>query len=124
MNRLLVTAIVICVTISALAQIALKAGMMRPSVQAAITSAAPLNIILAVLQSPMVIVGLGLYFGSAALWLMILSKVEVSLAYPFLAVGFVIIAILGKILFDDAMSAQRIAGTALIVGGVLLLARG
>ncbi|HWW65933.1 MAG TPA: EamA family transporter [Sphingomonadaceae bacterium] len=117
--------ILLSVAISACAQIALKAGMGSPAVQRALTGGGSrIAALFDVALNPFVILGLALYFGSAAVWLLVLSKVEVSFAYPFVALGFVMTALLGRLLFHDSFSAAKIIGTLLIMAGVVVLARG
>jgi multidrug transporter EmrE-like cation transporter len=115
--------ILLSVTITACAQLMLKAGMGGAAVQRAIAGGPGLRMIAAIVLDPLVIGGLVLYFLAAAVWLFVLSKVEVSLAYPFVALGFVLTAIFGRLLFHEALSPARIAGTLLICGGVALLAQ-
>lgn len=113
------------VALSAIAQAALKAGMASPGVQRALHgSDGALAVALAIGFSPSVIAGLLLYFGSALLWLFVLAKVELSYAYPFVALGFVLTAILGRLLFNDSFSTGKIIGTTLIIAGVAVLSRG
>ena len=116
--------ILLSVLISACAQIALKAGMASAGAQRALVAHPGLPGIALAMLSPMVVVGLALYFASAAVWLLVLSRVEVSFAYPFVALGFVFTAILGRIVFHDTMSAAKVIGTLLIMSGVVVLARG
>ncbi|ANI17021.1 MULTISPECIES: hypothetical protein [Pseudomonas] len=117
--------ILISVAISAFAQVSLKAGMASPSVQKALAEGGErLSILLAVALNPLVLLGLFLYFGSAAVWLLVLSKVQVSFAYPFVALGFVLTALLGRFFFNDTFSAAKVIGTLLIVSGVVVLANG
>lgn len=116
--------ILLSVAISACAQIALKAGMASPHAQRMLAGSPGLPGLVLAMLSPMVIVGLALYFASAAVWLLVLSRVEVSFAYPFVALGFVFTAVLGRVVFGDAMSAAKIVGTLLIMGGVVVMARG
>lgn len=116
--------ILLSVTISAFAQVALKAGMSSASVQRVIGEGAPGTVLVGIALNPLVIFGLLLYFGSAAVWLFVLAKVEVSFAYPFVALGFVLTALLGRFIFNDAFSAAKIIGTLLIAAGVVVLARG
>lgn len=111
------------VTLSALAQIALKLGMSSPQVQRAMASGDASAMLFGIGLNPMVLLGLTVYFASAIVWLFVLSKVEVSFAYPFVALGFVFTAILGRIVFGDGFSAAKIGGTLLIIAGVLVLAR-
>lgn len=57
------------------------------------------------------------------MWLFVLSRVEVSFAYPFVALGFVLTAIMGRLFFQDSFSIEKAAGTALIILGVVLMSR-
>jgi multidrug transporter EmrE-like cation transporter len=115
--------IVLSVTITALAQIVLKAGMSGAGIQRALAGGFSPRTMLTVLFDPFVFGGLLLYFFAALVWLIVLSKVQVSLAYPFVALGFVLTALLGRLFFHEALSVTRIAATLLICGGVVLLAR-
>ncbi len=116
--------IVLSVAISAFAQIALKAGMASPSVQRAVAAGMGVPTIVQIAFSPFVILGLFLYFLSMAVWLLVLSKVEVSFAYPFVALGFVLTALFGRVFFHDTLSLAKIVGTLLIMTGVVVMARG
>ena len=53
----------------------------------------------------------------------VLSRAEASFAYPFLGLGFVIVALAGWLVLGEMPSPRRVAATALIVTGVVLLAR-
>lgn len=112
------------VVLSSFAQVALKAGMSADAVQRAIDDDSAASAAIAICFSPLIILGLALYFGSALIWLFVLSKVELSFAYPFVALGFVLTAVFGKLIFHDSFSTNKVAGTALIMVGVLILARG
>ena len=79
--------ILVSTAISALAQIALKAGMASSSVQRAIAAGVQVSSLFDIAFNPFVMVGLFLYFSSAAVWLLVLSRVQVSFAYPFVALG-------------------------------------
>ena len=111
------------VTLSALAQIALKYGMSSLTVQKSIKTGLPVDMVINIASSPMVMLGIGLYFGSMLIWLFVLSKVDVSYAYPFVALGFVFTALLGRWVFHDEFSVSKIIGTLLIVCGVVVMAR-
>jgi multidrug transporter EmrE-like cation transporter len=64
-----------------------------------------------------------IYFLSAGVWLFVLARVDVSLAYPFVGLGFILTMLLGWLIRGEILSVNRVAGTALIVMGVVLLAR-
>jgi len=54
----------------------------------------------------------------------VLSKVQVSFAYPFLSVGYVIVVGAAYLFFREPVSVMKLAGIALICAGVVLVARG
>jgi multidrug transporter EmrE-like cation transporter len=60
---------------------------------------------------------------SVALWLLVLSRVEVGLAYPMLSIGYVVNAVAAWWLFGEELTATRIAGIVVICFGVWLLSR-
>ena len=110
------------VLLNAAAQLLLKAG--TNSVGAFVFTADnvfPVGIKLA--SNPYILGGLGCYAISVVLWIMALSRVEVSLAYPMLSIGYVINAFAAWQLFGEALTAQRLVGIGTIIVGVFLVAR-
>jgi len=67
--------------------------------------------------------GLASYVISVVIWLLVLARVEVSYAYPFLSVGYVVVALVGYFIFQENLSWMRVIGIAVIIVGVLLLSR-
>lgn len=67
----------------------------------------------------------GLFLHSAALvtWLFALRRVDISYAYPFISLGFVLVTVLSAWLLGERVNAVRILGVALIIGGVFCVAR-
>ena len=53
--------------------------------------------------------------------LVVLSRVQLSFAYPFLSLAYVMVGAYAYFVFGEDMSALRIAGFALIVGGTILI---
>lgn len=107
----------------AVAQVLFKLAMSGPAVRGAIDGGGAVAVVRAVALSPGVIGGVALYGLGTLLWLAVLSRAELSKAYPFVGLSFVITAVMGYFLFSDTMSLSRIAGTALIVAGVVLVGR-
>lgn len=70
-----------------------------------------------------IIGGLACYAISVIVWILALSRVEVSMAYPMLSVGYVVNAVLAWWLFGEQIGAARIAGIGIIIVGVWLVAR-
>lgn len=63
------------------------------------------------------------YAVSILLWMSILSKIEVSFAYPFLSIGYIISAVIGYFFFQESLSIIRIMGIIVICIGVILISR-
>ena len=72
---------------------------------------------------PHIIGGLGCYVISVAVWIMALSRVEVSIAYPLLSVGYVVNALAAWYLFGEAVTPMRLIGIGIIILGVCVVTR-
>jgi multidrug transporter EmrE-like cation transporter len=72
---------------------------------------------------PHIMAGLMCYVLSVAIWIVALSKVPVSVAYPMLSIGYVVNAIAAWYLFGEYLSTQKLAGIAVIIVGVCLVAK-
>jgi multidrug transporter EmrE-like cation transporter len=99
------------VLLNAAAQLLLKAG----------TNAAPLGVRLAV--EPHILAGLACYVVSVVVWVIALSRVQVSIAYPMLSIGYVVNAAAAYYLLGEAVTPMRLAGIGIIVLGVFIVAR-
>ena len=110
------------VLLNAFAQILLKKGMLGIGhFQIQIQNLFP--IIQKVATNLYILLGLGSYVISVAVWLLVLSQVEVSYAYPFLSVGYVVVTLMGYFLFQESVSWMRVTGILIIIVGVILLSR-
>jgi drug/metabolite transporter (DMT)-like permease len=72
---------------------------------------------------PYIMGGMACYAISLVVWIMGLSRVPVSIAYPLLSLGYVINAVLAHYLLGEAVTAQRAIGIAFIILGVAIVAR-
>lgn len=124
MNLVLVMLILCSVLLSAFAQITLKIGMSSPIIQQAIASSSALTVIQSISTNIYVMGGLGLYFASAAVWLFVLAKVDVSFAYPFVGLGFVVTMLLAFFINGEVLSTAKVVGTLCIALGVAIMAQG
>ncbi len=71
--------------------------------------------------SPIVLFALCLYAGTTMLWLYILSKVDISFAYPIQALAFPVVMIVSAFIFHEQIPTMRWIGVAVIFVGVLLV---
>jgi len=72
---------------------------------------------------PHIMGGVGCYVVSLVVWIMGLSRVEVSVAYPLLSVGYLINALAAWYLFGESLTAQKLVGIGFIIAGVFLVTR-
>lgn len=110
------------VSCSALAQISLKHGMSQAAVQASLATGGVPHIVIAVATTSTVLLGLALYGFSAALWLFVLARLDVSLAYAFVALGFLLTMTLGCVLLGEPLTLHKCGGTVLVALGIWLVA--
>ncbi len=115
--------ILVSISLSATAQVLFKVGMSSAPVKQALATGTPVQAAITIILSVGVVAGLALYGIGTVLWLGVLSRTEVSQAYPFVGLGFVLTAIIGYTLFGDALSPMRIAGIALVIAGIFLISR-
>jgi multidrug transporter EmrE-like cation transporter len=115
--------ILLSISLSAIAQVLFKFGMSSVAVRQALAVGSPMQAAIAVFLSAGVLGGLSLYGIGTVLWLGVLSRTEVSQAYPFVGLGFVLTALIGYFLFGDALGPLRIVGIALVVAGIFLISR-
>ncbi len=80
-------------------------------------------LILRLATTPWVVIGMSLYLGGSLFWLTALSRIDLSLAYPFAGLNYVLILIASYLLFGEALNPMRVAGALLIALGVSLIAR-
>jgi multidrug transporter EmrE-like cation transporter len=110
------------VLLNAAAQLLLKAGTNAIG-HFEFSAANVLPIGWKVATQPYIVGGLSCYVVSVAIWILALSRVEVSIAYPMLSIGYVVNAAAAYFLFGEAVSVQRLAGIGIIVLGVYVVAR-
>lgn len=72
---------------------------------------------------PHILGGVFCYFVSLIVWVMGLSRIDVSIAYPMLSIGYVVNAAAAWYLFGESLGPMRIAGIGFIIFGVVLVAR-
>lgn len=80
--------------------------------------------VLQIIINRYIITGLFMYGFSVLIWFFVLSKFELSKAYPFVSIGYLITLLLGYFLLDESLSLYKVVGILIIVFGVLVLSKG
>jgi multidrug transporter EmrE-like cation transporter len=110
------------VLLNAAAQLLLKAGTNRLGVITLSSGNWP-STLMQMASEGYFIAGIAFYGISVLVWILGLSRVPVSVAYPLLSLGYVVNAIAAHYLFGEAVTAQRWLGIGFIIVGVYLVAR-
>jgi multidrug transporter EmrE-like cation transporter len=106
---------------SATAQLLMKIGMSSAEVQHALAGGFGMRSLWQIALNIPVAAGISLYGFGAIMWLLVLSRMDLSKAYPFMALGLCATALLGHVALAEPMPAARIFGIFVIVVGMLIL---
>jgi drug/metabolite transporter (DMT)-like permease len=120
------TVVIASVVVTALGQVALKIGTSAAGTGSAGTAAGATSVLALIgssLSQPAVWLGLLLYGTGALLWLYVLARWDLSKAYPFVSLGFVLTFTIGVVFLGERFSLERLGGCLLICGGLLLIMR-
>ena len=106
------------VAMSVSAQVMLRHGMAK------LVELTGLELGIAAATTPWVIGGLGLYLLGTVSWIAVLSRIDLSVAYPLGSLNYVLITVLSATVLQEAIPPLRWAGTFFILVGILVVARG
>ncbi|HEY6452951.1 MAG TPA: SMR family transporter [Steroidobacteraceae bacterium] len=110
------------VLLNAVAQLLLKAGA-RAIADVPLAFGNSWTLVERIAINPPILAGLVCYGVSVVVWILALSRVEVSVAYPMLSIGYVVNAVAAWMLFGEDLNTARLAGIGVIIVGVWLVAR-
>ena len=110
----------ICAGVSG--QIMLKMGMTRLGFQT-ISAATLMPTILRLVLSPWVLLGMSIYVAGTFTWLIVLSRIDLSLAYPMTSLSYILIVGSSWWLLGESVSRQKVIGVLIIIAGVALISQ-
>ncbi len=114
--------IIFGVLLNTTGQILLKEGMTRIGEFAfSLHNVLPIGV--QVMTSPFIIAGLACYGFSLMTWLLVLSRLDVSYAYPMVSLGYIVTVFSAYFLLHETITPNRIIGTMIIMMGVFVLSR-
>ena len=122
MNALSFSLIMLGVLLNAVAQLLLKAGTNAVG-QFAFSRENLVPVGWQLATEAHILGGLICYVISVVIWILALSRVPVSIAYPMLSVGYVVNALAAWYFFGEAVTVARLTGIAIIIVGVFIVAR-
>jgi uncharacterized membrane protein len=109
--------ILIGIIFASLGQVFLKIGM---NAVGSINTFAYSDIV-SIFSNLYIILGLLMYGLATIFWLIALSQKDLSYVYPFIALTFIIVLLLSKFLLHENVGIYRIAGTIIIVAGLIIV---
>ena len=80
-------------------------------------------VVLYMLLNPYIIISIVLTFMAGVAWMMAMTKFEISYAYPFTSLGFVLILLFSALLLGETMTWSKVIGSVLIVIGIVVSSR-
>lgn len=116
-------AILASVFLAVVGQLLLKIGMLRMG-KLSFSFSNILQQYARILFDPFVIAGIVGFILSMLAWLYVLSRLQLSTAYPFVALNYVLILFASHFLLREAITPLKIMGVAVIMAGVYLVSRG
>ena len=115
--------IMVAMLLGVVGQMCLKLGMNRVgAVEVEVSNL--VGSLLPIFAQPLVWVGLAFYGLSSVVWLVVLSREDLSFAYPMLASMYIILPVLSKWLLNEEIPPLRWLGMGIVLVGVLLVSRG
>lgn len=119
-----VALLILSIGLAVAGQLSMKAGMNKVGEIKSEDLKHPVDLIARVVKSAWAVIGVLLYAISAVFWLVVLSRVNLSVAYPIVAVGYVVVIFYSWLVFKEPVKWFSWVGLALIVVGVIITAQG
>lgn len=115
--------ILISVITGAVGQVMLKKGMTTLGPLVISIKEIP-SLVLKIATNPFIFFGLAIYVGGILFWLVALSRVDLSFAYPFASLSYVLMFLASWIFLNEQITMLRIIGSVVIILGVIIVSRG
>jgi drug/metabolite transporter (DMT)-like permease len=120
--NLAIVYILVSVLTGAIGQVLLKKGMMTMGPVTLTLNQLPTTL-WRMGTNPYVVIGLLIYVGGTVFWLSALSRVDLSYAYPFASLSYVVMLAASWLLFRENITIMRLLGTLVVASGVFLISR-
>ncbi len=112
--------ILVAIVLGSFGQVFMKKGMMTFG---SVTLTTIWSQLVRILTIPYVLMGFAFFGVSAILWLVVVSRNDLSYAYPMVSLGYVLVLLASAFFFKENISLVRVLGVALICAGVCLVSK-
>ncbi|MGH2820398.1 MAG: EamA family transporter [Actinomycetota bacterium] len=116
-----VAMLVISVCFAVSGQLTLKSAMTRVGRIGSKQVATPVKTAVRTVREPRLWVGLLLFGVSAAFWLVVLSRVPLSVAYPFVGISYIVVVLSARLLLHEHVPALRWVGVVVVALGIAIV---
>ena len=113
--------VLVNVLIGAGGQLMLKAGMSKVGRLDAEALLHPMDLLIRIFTTPLILMALPLYGLALVLWLVAISRLDLSFAYPILALAFLVNPLLARVMLGEQIPSLRWVGILVICTGVLIV---
>jgi drug/metabolite transporter (DMT)-like permease len=110
----------ISISLGAVGQFLLKVGVNRIG-GIAFKRSELVGTVWRIASQPYIVVGIALFVLSMVMWLGVLSKMELSRAYPMVSISYVLVALMAVVFLGETITATRALGILVILVGVVLV---
>ena len=86
--------------------------------------AGKLHYVVQLLLNPWVLSGVAATFFAGVSWMLAMTKFEISYAYPFISLNYLIVVAAGFLFFAESLSGLKLIGTGLVILGLIIIAKG
>jgi len=114
--------ILVSVFMSATGQVMLKAGANKLGA-VFLARQDILQDIWRIFKTPQILIGIGLFATGFLTWMKVLTREDLSFAYPMASLSYVIILIYSYFLFRESITASKLIGIILIITGIIFIHR-
>lgn len=80
--------------------------------------------VISLLLNPWVFSGILATFFAGISWMLVMTKFQISYAYPFVSLNYILILIASFILFDESITVTKLVGSILVILGIIVISRG
>jgi len=113
--------LVVSVVFAVAGQFTLKSAMNEVGRIGATEIAAAGDTIIRTLKEPRLWLGLTLFGISALFWLVVLSRVDLSVAYPFVGLSYIIVVLFSRLFLNEQVTALRWLGVVVVAVGIAIV---
>lgn len=83
-----------------------------------------IQFVLSLLLSPWVITAMATTFLGGITWMMAMTRFEISYAYPYISLVYLMVMAGGFMLFNETVTTAKIVGTIFVIVGIIIVSRG